>query len=196
MFRWNYGDTGSFKIAKEYGVSYTSFIGKKDLFARIHQHLSDEGRDRDLIAWFIFRVYRSVIMKGEAGGKIDSPSNQLVSNIVDEIYDEKVIKSIRRYQGEDLSWFGEWHDPSGMHHEGGSKNTIAFKAVYKVLKHKFGADIEAIKIVELKVDNEDVERVAEIRRESNKESNHGCFASLFVFIGFSLLLFEFVSQVV
>ncbi len=123
-------------FAEQYGIDVTKYIGKKALFDRIHASLSTQGRENELLAWFAFRVYRE-LTNGADDAPIDDPGNPLFHAIADELVsDEKIIKSIRRYRGRDLIWFGEWTAPDGGLHTGGSNRTMAYKQVASLLRER------------------------------------------------------------
>lgn len=125
-------------FAEAYEVELPRFIGKKALFDRILEVLKQPGREADLIAWFIYRIYRGLV-KGQNDGPIDGPNHPLIQDIAHTLAtDESVVKSIRRYQGRDLIWFGEWTAPEGFVHTGGSNQTLAYKHCSTLLSQRLG----------------------------------------------------------
>jgi hypothetical protein len=129
-------DTRHIEFAKIYGVDCTKYIGKKLLFDRIHDELTKPGNELNMISWFSFRVYRELV-SGKINPELDDPRNAIFMSIAQElITDEKIINSIKRYAGRDLIWFGEWTSPSGYQMSGGSMQTLAYKAVSKILRDK------------------------------------------------------------
>jgi hypothetical protein len=112
------------------------YIGKKELFSLIFSALSENGREKDIVAWFAFRVYRHLV-EGEHDVPIQSIGHPIILNIAEQLYsDSKIINSIRRYEGEKLIWFGEFTGGNGQVYNGGSVNTAAYKAVSALLKIK------------------------------------------------------------
>ncbi len=118
-------------FAKKFGVNFTQYIGKKALFDKIHCSLSASGKEKELVSWFTFRVYRELV-KSQNDVSIDSPDHPVIQNISSELYiDSSILKSIRRYEGRELIWFGEYKG-----YKGGSNQTIAYKRVASMLRDK------------------------------------------------------------
>lgn len=73
---------------------------------------------------------------------IKDPDAEVIREIARQlVQDEAVVKSIRRYQGRDLVWFGEWTSPDGTVHNGGSNKTIAYKRASSLLREKASAEV-------------------------------------------------------
>ena len=86
-------------------------------------------------------VYRELV-----GGKPDTRIRDADAPVIHEIASElvqheTVVRSIRRYEGRDLVWFGEWTSPDGTVHKGGSNETIAYKRASALLREKLGAEV-------------------------------------------------------
>lgn len=114
-------------IAAAYGLELSEHVGKRRLFGRLFVHLNEPGRDRDLAAWFSFRVYRELV-KGRYDVAITTPADPAIQAIAAQLVEVPgVMESIRRYSGEDLIWFGQWTGSSGMVNTGGSNRTKAYK---------------------------------------------------------------------
>jgi hypothetical protein len=123
-------------FAKAYGIEITDYIGKKALFDRIQAALVAPGREKELLSWFSFRVYRE-LANGADNAPIERPDDPIIEAIAEQlIIDEKIINSVRRYQGRELIWFGEWTSPDGYVHTGGSNRTEAYKRVSSMLKER------------------------------------------------------------
>lgn len=123
-------------FARTYGVEITKYIGKKALFNRIHAALVVPGREKELLSWFTFRVYRE-LANGADNAPIEEPDDPIIKQIAEELAsDEKIVKSVRRYEGSELIWFGEWTSPDGYVHTGGSNRTAAYMQVSSMLKQK------------------------------------------------------------
>lgn len=119
-----------------YGLEFTNYIGKKALFNRIQAALVAPGREQELLSWFTFRVYRE-LAGGSDDAPISGPDDPIIKEIANElITDEKIIKSVRRYEGRELIWFGEWTSPDGYVHTGGSNRTAAYKQVSSLLRQR------------------------------------------------------------
>lgn len=125
-------------FARLYGLKPTEYIGKKQLFDQIKYVLDKPGREKELASWFVYRVYRGLV-KGADDAPIKGP-NDTILQIIGEKFalEQSVINSIRRYQGREIIWFGEFTAPSGRVYSGGSKRTIAYKAAWSALEEKVG----------------------------------------------------------
>jgi hypothetical protein len=121
-------------IATGYGLEASTYSGKKLLFQRIFDHLSQPGREHDLAAWFTYRVYRELVA-GAAGSPVRGPADPLIQTVARQLAaDPAFIDSIRRYQGVDLVRFGRWVAPDGTPHEGGSNRTTAYRRTAELLR--------------------------------------------------------------
>ncbi|MBN1005653.1 hypothetical protein [Amphritea pacifica] len=124
------------KFGRMYGLEFTDYIGKKSLFCRIQAALVVPGREKELLSWFTFRVYRELV-GGSDNAPISGPDDPIIEEIANELArDEKIIKSARRYDGRELIWFGEWTSPDGYVHTGGSNRTAAYKQASLLLKER------------------------------------------------------------
>lgn len=123
-------------FAKLYAVEHTRFVGKRALFNTIFAALQAPGRESQLVAWFTYRVYRELV-HGAEHAAIEGPEDPTIQAMASElIADESVLRSIRRYTGSDLIWFGEWTAPNGRVHNGGSNRTIAYKRASQLLRDR------------------------------------------------------------
>ena len=123
-------------FARMYNVEYTEYVGKKKLFNMIFTALQHPSRTIDMVSWFVYRVYRELV-NGADDAPIKRPENPIIKEIAQNMAnDSSVVKSIRRYEGSDLVWFGEWTAPSGLFCTGGSNNTIAYKHASSLLREK------------------------------------------------------------
>ncbi len=130
-------------FAKKYGIHTTDFIGKKSLFDRIQEALRVPGREKELLAWFTFRVYRSLV-NGASNAPVEHPDDPIIEEIVKQLVtDKKTVASVRRYEGRELIWFGEWTSPDGCIHAGASNHTIAYKQISLMLKERVGIPIKS-----------------------------------------------------
>jgi hypothetical protein len=130
-------------FAKRHGVHFTQYTGKKILFDRLFARLCRPGLEEDMTAWFVFRVYRELV-GGKPDVSIKDPDAQVIREIARQLlHDKAIVKSIRRYQGRDLVWFGEWTSPDGTVYNGGSNKTIAYKGACSLLREKAGAEVRA-----------------------------------------------------
>lgn len=125
-------------FAARYGIPDQKLIGKKALFDQIYAAVMQPGREKDLLAWFAFRVYRSLV-KGVMNVPIGGPEHSTIQEVAAAcVGDQTVLKSIRRYAGRELIWFGEFVSPDGISHQGASTKTIAYEKVARLLRNKAG----------------------------------------------------------
>lgn len=165
------------KFAKIYGVECTQYIGKKSLFDKIQSELIKPGNELNMLSWFSFRVYRELV-SGQVNPELDDPSDPIFTSVAQElITDEKIIKSIRRYAGRDLIWFGEWKSPSGYLMSGGSVQTIAYKTISTILREKLSLSIRT------KINNE------ELSTQGSNNDSKGCLFTIFAVLILPALAF-------
>lgn len=123
-----------FKIANTYKLYTTRFSGEKDIYDRLLPWLSRPGSEQKLTEWFVYNLYRDKI-KHRNDISLEDPDDHKVWSIARELHkDERVIKSIKRYEGIDLLGFGFVDLPDERMTSGGSRNTIAYKAANKLIK--------------------------------------------------------------
>ena len=156
-----------------YGVQFTDYIGKKALFNRIQSALSAPGREKELLAWFAFRVYRH-LASGSDNAPISQPDDPLLQEIAERlIADEKIVQSVRRYEGSELIWFGEWTSPDGSYYQGGSNRTAAYKQVSALLKQQ-----AKFPVMQTKRDTSSVGK--KNQRRNSKSGSEGCLSVLVI----------------
>ena len=123
-------------FARMYHVEYTKYVGKKKLFDMIFAALQHPSRSIDMVSWFVYRVYRELV-NGADDVPIKGPDDPIIKEIAQNMAnDSSVVKSIRKYEGSDLIWFGEWTAPNGLFCTGGSNHTIAYKRASSLLREK------------------------------------------------------------
>jgi hypothetical protein len=122
-------------FAERHGVRLTQYTGKKALFDRLFGRLVMPGREEDLLAWFVFRVYRT-LAEGRPDAAITSPDDPAIRAIATDLAtDPQVVGSVRRYEeGQRLIWFGTFTAPDGVVHQGGSTQTVAYKRAAELLR--------------------------------------------------------------
>lgn len=124
-----------FKYATEMHIPVSYYCGKKLLYNLIFSGLEL----RDQIAFFIFQVYRdSYDAHGshEIANLNNSPYKSLFYDFADQyLDDESFIKSMQKYSGKDLRFFGN-RSFYGHQRTGGSKNTIAYKTAKAYLNSR------------------------------------------------------------
>ena len=125
-------------IARLFGVKFTRFTGKRQLFERILNAVKRPTHENDLAAWFTYRVYRHLV-RGVDNVPIDGPDHPTINEIAAQLAaDKAALSSIRRYNAQELLWFGHWTAPDGTLHTGGSKRTAAYDKAAVLLKEKMG----------------------------------------------------------
>ncbi len=170
-------------FAQYFEIEITDFIGKKALFNRIKATLGEPGRERELVAWFTFRISRS-IFKGRPDAPIDSPAHPIIVGIADELHENQaLLKSIRRYTGESLIWFGEFKAPDGIVFTGASCATIAYDECNSRLTKALG-------IKDSKSFAKPVTAMNAPKSEIIKPTKVGCLPVFLIGFGFSFFAFS------
>jgi hypothetical protein len=132
-------DERHFALARSFGLQPRLQDTKKQLFDFIAQELGKPGRERDLCAWFTYRVCRHLVSGGEDHPEAASPQVSAVLEIADELArNPKVVSSIRRYEGRELVWFGEFTTRDGVVLQGGSLRTIGYRKAVRLIGQKIG----------------------------------------------------------
>jgi hypothetical protein len=140
-------------FARMYHVEYTEYVGKKKLFNMIFAALQHSSRTIDMVSWFVYRVYRELV-NGVDDVPIKSPEDPIIKEIAQNMAnDSSVVKSIRKYEGSDLIWFGEWTAPSGLFCTGGSNHTIAYKRASSQLREKLNLSSQSGKLLHFEDSN-------------------------------------------
>lgn len=131
----NPADDRHLVFAHRYGIEVIPPIGKKELFDRIFTAIKKPGREMDMASWFVYRVYREIIQRNRNNADfINGPDDPTVQQIALKIaQDTAILKSMRRYEGREIIWFGEWTDQNRRVHYGGSNQTTAYKRVAALL---------------------------------------------------------------
>lgn len=171
-------------LAKIFGVEPPSIIGKKALFDLIQYNLVKPGKEKEMLSWFAYRVYRELV-HGDDDAAIAGPSDPAIQNIVAQLENNKdVIKSVRRYAGRDLIWFGTFTSSDGYTHNGGSNRTAAYKKINALLKQSLGNAIHK------PTRNTNVER--SINRQPEQQKTVGTLPGLLKGLGWGSLIFGFL----
>lgn len=118
------------EYGEELGIGLDG-LTKSELYREIFSELLWLGDDYELSRWFAYRVLRDRL-KNYSG--LDVPfGSSMISDIAGQIsLDPKVAASIRRY--ETVNFFGPFTSPGGVKMVGGSRNTIAYRAVLASLE--------------------------------------------------------------
>lgn len=115
-------------FATECHVKFSYYIGKRALYDLIFNSLEL----KDKIAFFAFCIFRYT-SRDRRGNLNSHPYHKLFYDFAENnLTNESFIKSMNKYSGKELRFFGE-HPTYGT---GGSKNTIAYKAVMEFLKQQ------------------------------------------------------------
>lgn len=164
-------------FAKKYAVEVSQFIGKKALFDCIQAALITTGREKELVSWFVYRVYRELV-KGNNSAPVEGPDDPIVQDIVSQICnDEAIVKSIRRYRGRDLIWFGEWTAPSGRVYKGGSNRTVAYKTISSLLREKIDISSHRVEGIDRRR-NEVKQNMSGSNTQTRQSQSEGCLAGM------------------
>lgn len=128
------------KAASQLGIECRDIISRGEFFGLVFRRLTEDHRESDLVAWFVYRITRSIAGRGKGLPGAEGPNSQLVRDIATELAsDPRIVKSIvNNYAGGSLRWFGDWTAPDGTAIEGASKNTIAYKSAIAMIRPAFG----------------------------------------------------------
>lgn len=107
---------------------FSKYIGKSALYNLIFRELPDLDR----VAFFVFCVYRHISDDRHANLDTHPYRDRFYEFAENHVKDERFMKSMNRYSGGQLKFFGEL-TINGWIHTGGSVNTIAFKAARQFL---------------------------------------------------------------
>ena len=120
-----------FHYATEMKIKLSYFTGKKALYSIIFDNLEL----RDKIAFFAFCIYR-YLSNDRHGNLNTSYRKAYFYEFADsKLEDTSFIKSMNRYSGAELRYFGSIRIDGNIY-SGGSKQTIAYKEVVAFLKEK------------------------------------------------------------
>lgn len=117
--------------------NYTQYVGKRELFERLHEWLIHPGREEDCASWFIFRVCRHLSYGKHDHPRATGPDCVAIREIAAEfVQDESAMRSLRRYRGDEFIRFGEYTGEDGNEHCGGSVRTNAYKKAVALINKK------------------------------------------------------------
>lgn len=117
--------------ATEMKIHLSHYIGKKALY----NHIFNQLNVKDKIAFFVFCIYR--FNSNDRCGNLNKSyyKTEFYQFADSHMNESSFIKSMNRYSGEQLRYFGKLQVENTIL-EGGSKNTIAYKEVLEFLKLK------------------------------------------------------------
>lgn len=123
---------GLLEFATNKRIFLSNYIGKTALYEQIFSSLTN----RDKIAFFAFSIYRYI--SDDRYANLDTHANKdLFYEFADStINDDRFMKSLNKYNGSDLKFFGEFTTINGWTYTGGSVDSIAFKEARSFLIEK------------------------------------------------------------
>lgn len=163
------------EFATEKGLSFSLHIGKKALYNLVFHSLSKEDR----IAFFAFSVYRW--LSEDRHGNLESHKycDIFYDFAREQLTNEGFIKSLDKYAGADLRFFGTLKFADGNETYGGSTNTIAYKVCADFISARFGTPKTKTATIGIK-------------SEKNAPGKSGCMGVLFAFLILTFLLTSLV----
>lgn len=119
--------------ANHQGFIFSEYIGKKALYDVVFSNLNS----LDKSAFFVFSIYRW--LTDDRRGNLEThPDKQKFYDFATQLEgSEQMLKSIARYEGNQLRYFGRLITPDGYELQGGSVNTLAYKAASSYLEGVF-----------------------------------------------------------
>lgn len=126
---------GIIDFANERELGFSKYIGEMSLYNLVFDCL--EGVDR--IAFFIMSIYKWVADDNQSNLNIHIHRVKFYQFATTLKVDEQFLKSMNKYSGQDLLYFGDMTQSNGVIVANGySRNTIAYKKVADYLKNQFG----------------------------------------------------------
>ena len=120
------------QYATEMKIHLSYYIGKRDLYDLIFNSLNI----KDKTAFFVFCVYRFATDDRQANLNNSPHKNLFYEFATENISNEQFIKSMNKYEGHELRYFGKL-TVNNIESTGGSSNTIAYKNAIEFLKKHF-----------------------------------------------------------
>lgn len=116
------------RYATEMRIPLSYYVGKRDLYDLIFKNLTGE----DKIAFFVFCIYR--FLSDDRCGNLNEciHKHAFYRFAQDHMDDDPFVKSMLRYSGSDLRFFGTIYI-NGSSRRGGSTSTTAYKTVKQYL---------------------------------------------------------------
>ena len=135
------------------GLFFSLYIGKKGLYNLIY----NLSKSEDKYAFFVFSVYRHLSNDRRSNLSLH-PHKAIIYRIArGAIANEKIRRSMDRYAGKDLRFFGSLIVNNQIY-EGGSENTYAYKFTSEEVSKNFGTKktrrVNLRKAEELKLNSE------------------------------------------
>lgn len=128
----NEPNQGLLEFATNHRIYTSKHIGKSALYNKLFALLDDIDR----VAFFIFSIYRYI--SDDRHANLDNhPNRKFFYEFANSnVSDERFMKSMNKYSGIELKYFGQLTTPDRWTHTGGSVNTIAFKSAREFLIDK------------------------------------------------------------
>jgi hypothetical protein len=114
--------------ARQLRIETTTYVGTKQLYDAIFRKLLQPGNEQHLVAWFTFRVYRT-LAAGDNRAIICGPEHVVIQRIAQYLLrDAEVMGAIRQYRaGREWIRFGHCIDSKGQVQRGGRMDTVAYR---------------------------------------------------------------------
>jgi len=121
-------DKQSLVYARQLRIETTTYVGQKQLYDALFRQLLHPGNEQHLVAWFIFRVYRT-LAAGDQRSIICGPEHAVIQRIAQYLVrDAEVMSAIRQYRaGREWIRFGHFIDSQGQVQRGGRMDTFAYQ---------------------------------------------------------------------
>jgi hypothetical protein len=123
-------------LAALYRVEVTRFASKHAIYKSIAFALAADSDPRELVNWYVYRVYRTSFDRSRGAPVISIPSHSQIRVISDRLtQDAEVVRSIRREAetAQGWRWFGKFRAPDGQEYQGASTVTSAYRTTLAAL---------------------------------------------------------------
>lgn len=130
------GDAYERGLAAFYKVEVTRFASKHSIYKAIAFALAGDDNARDLVNWYVYRVYRTSFDRARGWPPITTPGHHEIRAISDRLmHDQDIVRSIRREcdSAKGWRWFGTYRAPDGAQYDGASRATAAYKTAHAAL---------------------------------------------------------------
>lgn len=161
------------QYATEMKLKFSYYIGKKALYDLIFNLLDIE----DKIAFFVFCIYRFTTEDRHANLNSSPYKSLFYEFSAENLSNEQFIKSMNRYKGSELRYFGKL-TIDNIQMTGGSTDTIAYKNAIAFLKKHFDLkNIKSKKII-----------TGKNMQTNNQTSKRSILKGVMLFFGITLLI--------
>ena len=135
---------GLIEYAYEKGLLLSKYVGKKELYDLIYDGLATVDR----IAFFIFEVYRWVSEDRDSNLNKHKHKTLFYEFAKQQLGNEKFLKALNRYSGQDVRFFGTLKFTDGGQARGGRTDTIPYQTSAEFLNIKLGIQNVEIKMMD------------------------------------------------